>query len=73
MLVGVLTAVLVYAHPEGLEAPAWVVYAACSAFVFAGLASGGTCRVAFGFGAVIVAALVVWAVLRALRPERVAS
>jgi hypothetical protein len=37
VLTGVLTALLVYTHPEGLEAPAWVAYAACIAFVFAGL------------------------------------
>jgi hypothetical protein len=122
-LVGVLTAVLVYTHPEGLNAPAWVAYAACSAFVFAGLsivassaghsrvqtwlaigvmaamvvpgmwigfwpgprvcsvslpfaselAQGMSCRVGFGSGAIMVAALVVWAVVRALRTERVAS
>jgi hypothetical protein len=118
--VGVLTAVLVYTHPEGLRAPAWVVYAACGSFVLAGLsivassaghsrvqtwlaigvmaamvvpgmwiafwpgprvcsvsvpfasgtAQGMPCRVAFGSGAIMVGALVVWAVARALKPGR---
>jgi hypothetical protein len=115
---GLLTAAIIYLYPEQLRAPAWVAYAACAAFVFAGLTiiayefalhrthawlaaactaallvPGGwvafgpgvrecsvaipffstvgsdlLCRGAFGLGAVIVAALLVWAVLRALRP-----
>lgn len=36
-MVGALTAALIYRYPEQLHAPAWVAYAACSAFVFAGL------------------------------------
>lgn len=34
--VGVLVAVMVDLHPEGLRAPAWVAYAAAAAFVLAG-------------------------------------
>ena len=118
-MVGLLTGVMIYWHPEKLHAPAWVAYVACSAFVFAGLTimayefalhrahawlvtaciaalliPGGwvafgpgerecsvtgpffstvgsdlVCRGAFGLGAVIVAALLVWVVWRALRPQ----
>ena len=121
--VGLLTAAMIYRHPENLHAPAWVAYAACSAFVFAGLTimahefalhrahawlvaaciaallvPGGwvafgrgvrecsvalpfvstvgsdlLCRGAFGLGAVIVAALLVWVVLRALRQQNSAN
>jgi hypothetical protein len=42
---GVLTAVLIYVHPESLRVPRWVAYVACGAFVLAGFAviaqSGG--------------------------------
>jgi hypothetical protein len=119
--VGVFTAAMIYRHPEQLHAPAWVAYAACSAFVFAGLTiiasesslrrthawlvvactvallvpgawvafgpgvrecsvavpffstvgSDLLCRGAFGLGACIVAALLVWVVLRALRQQNV--
>ena len=119
-LVGLLTAVMIYLHPENLNVPAWVAYAACAAFVFAGLtiaahefalrrthawlaaactagllipgawvalgpgarecsvvspffgAAGSDllCRGVFGVGAAIVAALLVWAVSRALRQQR---
>ena len=115
--VGLLTAVMIYLRPEALHVPAWVAYAACAAFVFAGLtimahefalhrihawlvvACVGTllvpgawvafgpgvrecavsgpffsgigtdlvCRGAFGFGAVLVAAILVLVVWRALR------
>jgi len=118
-LVGVLTAGMVYRHLEQLNAPAWVAYAACGAFVFFGLtvvafesglhrthtwlavaatsallapgawvtfgpgpractvslpfisstASEWLCRGAFGLGALIVAVLLVWVVLRALRRD----
>lgn len=34
---GIFTGVMIYLHPEGLRVPAWVAYAAASAFVFAGL------------------------------------
>ena len=34
---GVAAAVGIHWHPEQLNAPAWVAYAACLAFVFAGL------------------------------------
>jgi hypothetical protein len=118
-VVGLLTAAMIYWHPEKLNAPVWVAYAACSAFVFAGLTimayefalhrthawlvatclaallvpgwwvafgpgmrecsvavpffstvgSDFLCRGAFGLGAVIVAALLVWVVLRALRQQ----
>lgn len=118
-MVGLLTAAMTYRYPENLHAPAWVAYAACSAFVFAGLTimayefslhrthawlvaacltallvPGGwvafgpgvrecsvaipffttvgsdlLCRGAFGLGAVIAAALLVWVVLRALRQQ----
>ena len=114
---GVLTAAMIYLHPEGLHVPAWVAYVACAAFVFAGLTitadefalrrthawlvvacaasllvpgawvafgpgvhecsvsapflsgigSDLLCRGAFGIGAVIVAALLVWMVWRAFR------
>lgn len=116
-LIGGAAAAAIYRQPDHLHAPAWVAYAAFTAFVFAGLAiiadgstlrrthawlavacmagllvpgawvafgpgvrqcsvsvpyfstvgSGLLCRGAFGFGAVIVAALLVWAVLRAVR------
>lgn len=122
-IVGLLTGALIYWHPEKLAAPAWVAYAACAAFVFAGLTimayefalhrthawlaaaciaalfvpgawvgfgpgvrecsvaipffstvgSDLLCRGAFGLGAVIVAALLVWAVLRALRQQNAAN
>jgi hypothetical protein len=118
-MVGLFTAAMIYRYPENLHAPAWVAYAACSAFVFAGLTimayefalhrthawlvaaclaalfvPGGwvafgpgvrecsvaipffttvgsdlLCRGAFGLGAVIAAALLVWVVLRALRQQ----
>ncbi len=117
-LIGVALGAMVYLRPEGREAPGWVVYAACGAFLFAGLsivaasakdsklqawlaiacmaamglpalwiafwpgpracsvslpfvstaARGMVCRTAFGFGAVMVAAIIVWAVVRAIRP-----
>ena len=120
---GLLTAAMIYLHPENLHAPAWVAYAACAAFVFAGLTiiayefalhrthawlsaactvallvPGGwvafgpgvrecsvavpffstagsdlLCRGAFGLGAVIIAALLVWVVLRALRQQNAAN
>jgi hypothetical protein len=38
VVAGVLTAALVYRHPEALHAPAWVAYAACATFGLAGLA-----------------------------------
>jgi hypothetical protein len=116
-IAGLLTAAMIYLHPEELHVPAWVAYAACAAFVFAGLTitahelalhrthawlvvacvasllvpgawvafgpgvrecsvSGpllsGTssdlmCRGAFALGAVIVATLLVWVVVQALR------
>lgn len=116
---GLLTAAMIYLHPEGLHVPAWVAYVACAAFVFAGLTllahelglhrtyawlvvacvtsllvpgawiafgpgirecavsapflsgigSDLMCRGAFGLGAVIVAALLVWIVLHALRQQ----
>ena len=119
IVVGALTAAMIYRYPEQLRAPAWVAYAACSAFVFAGLtiiayefplrrthawlcvactvallvpgawvafgpgarecsvsvpffSTAGSelvCRGAFGLGAFIVAALLVWVVLRALRQQ----
>ncbi len=118
-LAGLLTGAMIYLRPEGLHVPAWVAYAACAAFVFAGLTimahefalhrthawlvvacvasllvpaawvafgpgvrecsvSGPflsaigpdlLCRGAFGLGAVLVAALLVWIVLRALRQQ----
>ena len=118
-LAGLLTAAVIYLHPENLHAPAWVAYAACAAFVFAGLTimayefalhrihvwlavacmaallvpgawvafgpgarkcsvalpsfstvgSDLLCRGAFGIGAIVVAALLVWVVLRALRQQ----
>ena len=118
--VGLLTAAMIYLHPEQLHVPAWVAYAACAAFVFAGLTivayefalhrthawlaaactagllipgawvafgpgvracsvavpffsgvgSDLLCRGVFGVGAVIVAALLVWAVLTALRQQK---
>jgi hypothetical protein len=34
---GLVVGVMIYAHPEGLRAPAWVGYVAAAAFVFAGL------------------------------------
>ena len=34
---GLVIGVMVHVHPEGLRAPAWVAYAAASAFVLAGL------------------------------------
>jgi len=37
IVLGLLTALLVDLHPEGLRAPAWVAYVAASAFVLAGL------------------------------------
>ena len=37
-LVGTVTAAVIFRYPEELHTPAWVAYAACSAFVFAGLA-----------------------------------
>ena len=37
VLVGLAVCVLIYRHPEALRAPAWVAYAAASAFVLAGL------------------------------------
>ena len=114
---GLLAAAMIYLRPEGLQVPAWVAYAACAAFVFAGatiaahefalhsthawlavgciasllvpgawvafgpglrecsvsgpfligIGSDLLCRGAFGLGAVIVAGLLVWAVLQALR------
>jgi hypothetical protein len=117
---GAGTAALVYTHPEQLEAPAWVVYAACAAFVLAGLSllvpestqprisawlgvgvvaamvvpgawialgagprkcsvsiplwsgagSDALCRGVFGFGSLMVAAFLVWAVVRAWRTTR---
>jgi hypothetical protein len=36
--IGVLTGATIYLHPESLEAPAWIAYAACACFMFAGLA-----------------------------------
>ncbi len=116
---GLLTAAMIYLHPEGLHVPAWVAYVACAAFVLAGLTlmahefalrrthawlvaacaasllvpaawiafgpgvrkcsvsvtflssigSDLMCRGVFGLGAVIVAALLVWIVLRALRQQ----
>ncbi len=36
--VGIVAAWLVHLHPEGLRAPAWLVFAACSCFVIVGLA-----------------------------------
>jgi len=116
-VVGALTAAIIYRHPEQLQAPAWVAYAACAVFVFAGLTiiayefalrrtytwlavaciaallvpgtwlafgpgvhecsvsvlffstvgSDLLCRGVFGFGACIVAALLIWIVLRVLR------
>ncbi len=118
-IVGALTAAMIYRYPEQLRAPAWVAYAACSAFVFAGLTiivaesplrrihawlcvactvallvpgawvafgpgvrecsvsvpffntagSDLVCRGAFGLGTFIVAALLLWVVLRALRQQ----
>jgi hypothetical protein len=118
-IVGALTAAGVYWRPEQLHAPAWVAYAACAAFVFAGvsivaLESGlrrihfwlivaviaamlipgawvafgpgvrectvslpffsalgpeFLCRGAFGVGAVMTTALLVWIVMRALRQQ----
>jgi hypothetical protein len=118
-MVGALTASIIYRHPEQLDAPAWVAYAACAAFVFAGLAiiayesalrrthtwlavactaallvpgawvafGPGVrecsvsvsffstvapdllCRGVFGFGTFIVAAFLIWIVLRALRQQ----
>jgi len=38
LVAGLVVCLLVYRHPEGLNAPAWVAYAAGSAFVLAGLA-----------------------------------
>jgi hypothetical protein len=117
VVAGLGTAAVIYARPEGLNAPAWVAYTACAAFVFAGLcivaaesrlaglhawlsvatiaamlgpgawvafgpgarpctfslpfvtgpASGWVCRCMFGFGAVVLAGLLVWAVRLALR------
>ena len=117
IVAGLVTATLIYLHPENLHAPAWVAYAACAAFVFAGLTimayefglrrfhawlvvacvtallapgawvafgpgarkcsvalpffsgvgSDLLCRAAFGVGAVIVAAILVWAVMGVLR------
>lgn len=122
-MAGLLTAAMIYLYPENLQAPAWVAYAACAAFVFAGLTifayefalhrthawlaaactaallvPGGwvafgpgerkcsvalpffstagsdlMCRGAFGLGAVIVGALLVWVVLRALRQQNAAN
>ena len=119
IVAGLLTAAMIYVHPENLHAPAWVAYAACAAFVFAGLTimayelglrrahawlvvacvaallapgawvafgSGARkcsvalpffsgvgsdllCRAAFGLGAIIVAAILVWAVIGALRAQ----
>lgn len=116
-VLGGAAAAVIYRRPDQLQAPAWVGYAACAAFVFAGLAiiadgstlrrthawlavacmagllvpgawvafgpgvrqcsvsvpffstvgSGLLCRGVFGLGAVIVAAMLVWAVLRAVR------
>jgi len=116
-LAGLLTAAVIYLHPDNLHAPTWVAYAASSAFVFAGLTikayefelhrvhvwlavaciaallvpgawvafgpgarkcsvalpsfctvgSDLLCRGVFGLGAIIVAPLLVWAVMRALR------
>ena len=37
VIVGALAAAMIYWHPEQLRVPAWVAYAACSAFVFAGV------------------------------------
>ncbi len=36
-MAGSLAAAMIYLRPEGLHVPAWVAYAACAAFVFAGL------------------------------------
>jgi hypothetical protein len=120
VLLGLFSAAMVWRHPQQLRAPAWVAYAACGAFVFAGLtllatelglrrvqawlvaacvaalllpgawiafgpglrrcrvslpfASGAPsefmCRAAFGLGALLVAAMLAWAVLLALRTGR---
>jgi hypothetical protein len=117
LLVGILVAALMYRHPEGQRAPAWVGDAACGAFAFGAMAivaaqsryaraqawlgvaavaslltpgawiafgpgprectvvlpfasaagSELVCRRAFGLGAVLVAAFLVWLVKRALR------
>jgi hypothetical protein len=37
MAIGTLVSALIYFHPEGLRAPAWVAHVAALAFVFAGL------------------------------------
>jgi hypothetical protein len=120
VVAGAGTAALVYTHPEQLEAPAWVVYVACAAFVLAGLSllvpesayprinawlgvgvvgamllpgvwialgagprkcsvsiplwsgagSDALCRGVFGFGSLIVAAFLAWAVMNAWRTMR---
>lgn len=117
VVAGLLTAAMIYLRPEALQVPAWVAYAACAAFVFAGLTiaahefalprthawlavgcvasllvpgawiafgpglrecsvsgpilsgigSDVMCRGAFGLGALIAAALLVWAVVQAVR------
>ncbi len=38
VVAGLVVCFLVYRHPEGLRAPAWIAYAAGFAFVLAGLA-----------------------------------
>jgi hypothetical protein len=120
VLAGVGMAAIVYWRPEGAEAPLWVVYAACGAFVFAGLSlitdesahpqlnawlavgciaamvvpgawialgagprkcsvsvplwnghgSDALCRGVFGFGALLVALFLVWAVVRTIKQQR---
>lgn len=75
---GLLAAAMIYLHPEGLHVPllvpgAWVAFdpgvreCSVSAPFLSGIGSDLVCRDAFGIGAVIVAALLVWVVLRALR------
>lgn len=38
VLVGTITAIIIFRHPEQLDVPPWVAYAACAVFGFAGLA-----------------------------------
>lgn len=58
---GAFTAVMVTAHPERLRAPAWVAYAASSAFLFAGGSSLARAyrrdRLALGLVCLVLAAL----------------
>jgi hypothetical protein len=69
---GVLAAVMVHRHPEGLRAPAWVAYAAAATFPLAGAAliagALGAKRLVAWLGGLIVCGLLVPGLWVALGP-----